>query len=99
MRQQSYWHLFSSERMLQLLALAFLVRDQHRLAGVLFEQNRAVFERAEVAFVELHAINKRKSQPLGQKRPKFLRKVERQTRASRPVTMEKSDGRIEPNRL
>nr|CEI15190.1 hypothetical protein XACB302_8580007 [Xanthomonas citri pv. citri] len=85
--------------MLKLFAFALLVGDQHRLARIVLEKNRAVVEDLEVALVQLPAVDQRQCQALAKQWPEFLCKVQGQAWPSWSVAMQKADCRVQTNRF
>jgi len=83
------------ERVLNLLALAFLVGGEDGLAGVFVHEDGAGFLALEAIGADLLAIDESEGEPVGQDGSKLFHEVEGEPGSAWSVTMEKADGGVE----
>ena len=82
--------------MAQLIALAFLIGNEHSLSALVAEQHSPILQKLEASAIELPAIDKREDQAVREKGAEFLQEVERRLRAAWALAMKKANGRVEP---
>jgi hypothetical protein len=97
--EQADRHRLLEEAMRQLLALALMVCDEHRLAALPGEEHGAALHAPELLAREWRRLSIDSARRSAKNGRSSSTQVERQPRASRPVAVEEADGRVEADRL